>query len=250
MTHDVLTTLDTIRPETTHLDEQWSGNALASILAAPVERPTPRTPRKHRARTVVAGAVGVGLLGAGAATAAGLTPQSFSDAFRGWGTVSPESEPGAQAVDPATAKRVATAAGPGGTVFSLVAAPGQDSFSCVAVLFETPASAAAPDPSGFIDANGSQCADVPPADARFGDMAAVDVQRQPMVLGERDVRVLSISAGPATRAVVRTADGEAHPMLRFEGRFYGWFVGQGDDTRKAVLIGYTADGAEVGRARL
>lgn len=247
MTHDVLTTLHAIRPETTHIDEQWSRTALASILAAPVECPAPRT---RRVRTVVAGAVGVGLLGAGTATAAGLTPQAFTDAFSGWGTVSPESEPGAQAVDPATARRVATAAGPGETVFSLVAAPGQDGFSCVAVLFETPSSAAGPDPSGFVDANGSQCADVPPTDARFGDMAAVDVQRQPDVLGERDVRVLSISAGPATSAVVRTADGEAHPMLRFEGRFYGWFVGHGEDTRMAVLIGYTTDGSEVGRTRL
>jgi len=247
MTHDVLTTLDAIRPETTTLDEQWSRTALASILAAPVDRPAPRT---RRVRTVVAGAVGFGLLGAGAATAAGLTPQAFTDVFRSWGTVSPESEPGRQSVDPATAERVATAAGPGETVFSLVAAQGRGGFSCVAVLFETRASAAAPNPSGFVDANGSQCADVPPADARFGDMAAVDVQRQPSVLGERDVRVLSISAGPATRAVVRTADGEVHPMLRFEGRFYGWFVGQGDDTREAVLIGYTADGTEVGRTRL
>jgi len=247
MTHDVLTTLHAIRPETTHLDGQWSRTALASILAEPVDRPAPR-PR--RVSAVVAGAVGVGLLGAGAATAAGLTPQAFTDAFMGWGTVSPEIEPGAQAVDPATAERVATAAGPGDTVFSLVAAPGQDGFSCVAVLFETPASAASPSPSSFVDANGSQCAEAPPADARFGDMAAVDVQRQPTVLGERDVRVLSISAGPATRAVIRTADGEAHPMLRFEGRFYGWFVGQGDDTREAVLIGYTTDGSEVSRTRL
>lgn len=247
MNRDVLSTLDAIRPETTHLDEQWSRTALASILAAPVDRPAPRT---RRVRTVVAGAVGAGLLGAGAATAAGLTPQSFTDAFTSWGTVSPESEPGRQAVDPGMAERVASASGPGETVFSLLAAPGQDGFSCVAVLFETPASAAAAVPSNFVDANGSYCADVPPDDARFGDMAALDVQRQPSVLGERDVRVLSISAGPATRAVVRTADGQTHPMLRFEGRFYGWFVGQGDDTGEAVLIGYDADATEVGRTRL
>ena len=247
MTHDALTTLDAIRPETAQLDEQWSHDALTSIMAARVDRPAPRT---RRVRTVVAGSVGVVLLGAGAATAAGLAPQAFTDAFRGWGTVSPESEPGRQAVDPATAERVATAAGPGGTVFSLVSAPGRDGFSCVAVLFETPASAASADPSDFVDANGSYCADIPPADARFGDMAALDVQRQPGVLGESDVRVLSISAGPAIRAVLRTADGREHAMLRFEGRFYGWFVGQGTDTRRATLIGYADDGTEVGRTRL
>lgn len=247
MTHDVLTTLDAIRPETTQLDEQWSLAVLTSIVATPVDRLAPRT---RRVRTVVAGSVGVVLLGAGAATAAGLAPQAFTDVFRGWGTVSPESDPGAQAVDPATAERVATSAGPGGTVFSLVSAPGRNGFSCVAVLFETPASAAAPDPSDFLDANGSSCADVPPTDARFGDMAAVDVQRQPDVLGKSDVRVLSISAGSATRAVVRTAHGEEHSMLRFGGRFYGWFEGQGDDTRRVTLIGLAADGTEVGRKGL
>lgn len=247
MTHDVLTTLAAIRPETTRLDEQWSRDALESIMAAPVDR---LAPRKRRVTTILAGSVGVVLLGAGAATAAGLAPQAFTDAFRGWGTVSPESEPGAQAVDPATADRVATAEGPGETVFSLVAAPGRDGFSCVAVLFETPASAAAPAPSDFVDANGSMCADAPPTDARFGDMAAQDAQRLPGALGEPDVRVLSISAGPAARASVRTADGEMHSMLRFEGRLYGWFVGQGDSTRKVTLIGYAANGTEVGRTRL
>lgn len=250
MTHDVHTTLAAIRPETTQLDEDWSRAELASILATPVERPDRPVARPRRVRTVVAGAVGVGLLGAGAATAAGLAPQTFTDAFRGWGTVSPESEPGTQAVDPATAERVATAAGPGDTVFSLVAAPGEGDFSCVAALFETPASAAAPVPNDFVDGNGSQCADVPPADARFGDMAALDVQRLPAALGERDVRVLSISAGAATRGVVRTADGRTRSLVGYEGRFYGWFVGAGDRTRAAVLIGFGADGSEVGRTRL
>lgn len=247
MNHDVLSTIDAIRPERVTLDAQWSGTTLASILAVEVERPAARG---RRVRTVAAGVVGVALLGAGAAAAAGLAPRAFTDVFAGWGTVSPESEPGTQAVDPAKAERVATAAGPGGTVFSLVAAPGRDGFSCVAVLFETPASASAPEPSDFVDANGSSCADVPPADGRFGDMAAVDVQRQPDVLGERDVRVLSIWAGPATRAVVRTANGEVRPLLRFEGRFYGWFVGQGGDTGKALLIGYADDGSEIGRTQV
>lgn len=247
MTRDLTTTLEALRPEEDQLDEQWSRMTLASILAT---RVAPSRPRKYRAAGVAAGALGVALVGGGVATAAGLSPQSFVDAFRGWAVVSPESEPGRQAVDPADARRVATAAGPGDTVFTLVAASGRNGFTCVAALFETRASTDAALPNEFIDANGSSCAASPPADARFGDMGAVDVQRQPDVLGARDVRVLSIWAGPATRAVVRTPDGVEHPMLRFDGRFYGWFEGKGDATAPVVLVGYTADGAEVGRTRL
>lgn len=239
-------TLHTLRPETPPFDEQWSRTALASILNAPVERPAPR-PR--RVRTVVAGVAAAGLLSAGAATAAGLVPQVFTDAFSGWGTVPAESEPGRQAVDPATAERVATAAGPNGTVFSLVAAPGSDGFSCVAVLFETSASAASAVPSAFVDGDGSMCAAQPPVDARFGDMAAMDVHRQPDVLGKRDVRVISMSAGSATSAEVRTEDGVRRPLLRFEGRFYGWYVGHGDATAPALVVGFDADGTEIARTR-
>jgi hypothetical protein len=245
MTHDVLGTIDAIRPATTPLDEEWSDATLTSILAAPADR---RAPRK-RVPLIVAGAVGIGLLGAGAAAAAGLAPQAFTDMFSGWGTVWPESEPGTQAVDPATAGRVATAAGPGDTVFSVLAAPGRDGFACVAVLFETAASAAAPEPTDFVDADGSYCAYAPSTDARFGDMAALDGVYQPAALGAPDVRVFSISAGSATRAVVRTADGE-RPLLRFEGRFYGWFAGHGDRTRPAVVVGYADDGTEVARTRV
>ncbi len=36
-------------------------------------------------------------------------------------------------------------------------------------------------------------------------------------------------------------------MLRFEGRFYGFFEGQGDATAPMLLTGYAA---EVGRRRL
>lgn len=248
MNHDVNTTLEALRPEADQLDEDWSRTTLASILATPIAPPPPR--RKNRAVAVAVGALGVALVGGGVATAAGFSPQSFVDAFRNWGVVSPESEPGRQAVDPAAARRVATVAGPGDTVFSLVSASGQNGFTCVAALFETSASTDLAIPNDFVDANGSQCAASPPADARFGGMAALDVQRQPDFLGARDVRVLSIWAGPATRAVLRTADGVEHPLLRFDGRFYGWFEGQGDATAPVVLIGYTADGEEVGRTRL
>ncbi len=247
MTRDLMTTVDALRPRSTELDEDWSRDALASILATPLPQPARR---KHRVGSVVGAALGVGLLGAGAATAAGWSPQSFTDAFSGWGIVSSESEPGTQAIDPATAERVATAAGPGRTLFTLVSAPGQDGFSCVAALFETRTSTAAPVPREFVDANGSYCAPAPPADARFGDMAAEDVQRQPGLLGEQDVRVFSISAGPAARAVARTSDGAPYEVVLFEGRFYGWFVGRGDDTGPTVLIGYAEDGTEVGRTRV
>lgn len=241
------TTLEALRPDTLPFDEQWSRAALAGILATPSGSPTSR-PR--RVRMVVAGAVAVGLLGAGAATAAGLVPQVFTEAFAGWSVVPAEGEPGRQAVDPATAERVATAAGPNGTVFSLVAAPGRDGFSCVAVLFETSASVAAAVPSAFVDGDGGLCAAQPPVDARFGQMAALDVQRLPAALGEREIGVLSIWAGSAARAEVRTADGVRRPLLRLGGRFYGWFVGHGDDAGPALVIGFDADGTEIGRARI
>ena len=77
--------------------------------------PPPRPRRKHAAALAFSAAVIVG--GSGAAAASGLVPQAFIDAFP-WA-----SWPDGPPVDPADARRIATAPGPDGTVFTLMAAP-------------------------------------------------------------------------------------------------------------------------------
>ncbi len=238
--------IDALRPQGDSIDPEWSQETLRLILAT---TPAPARPelRRRRIRKVLVGTGALAVLGGGVAAAADIMPQSFTDAFAGWSLTGHQydDDPGRQSVDPATARRLATEPGPGGTIFSLVAANGTGRYACVAALFETPSSAGKPAPDAFVDANGSSC-DAQPAHAGFGDGAAVDVLREPDTLGEPAVVVYSVATGDAVRAVLQTADGQSYPVLRLNGRFYGWYPGHGSPPG-GVLIGYAANGEELGR---
>lgn len=60
--------------------------------------------------------------------------------------------------------------------------------------------------------------------------------------------VWTASAGAAVRAELRTASGRTYPVVRYDGTFFGWYPPPADGRPRAQLIGYAADGTEIGRA--
>ena len=109
---------------------------------------------------------------------------------------------------------------------------------CTVALFEAPASAALPGPAAFTEASGNWCQDGPDT-APFG--SGVDVE----VSGGRDV--WWTAAGEAVRGELRTPSGETYPVVSSGGRLWGWFPAHVEGEPQAELIGYAADGSEVGR---
>jgi hypothetical protein len=184
------------------------------------------------AATVVVGG------GVGAAAAGGLMPQAFIDAFSApWQTAPAEGNP---SVDPATAERVATAAGPDGRVFTVMAAVAADNpdFTCTVALFETPESAAMPGPAAFVDGSSNWCQDGPET-LPFGSGANIDVFQ--------GYYVWNAPASDAVRGELRTPSGETYPVVSSAGRLWGWFPARVEGEPQAELIGYAADGTEIGR---
>lgn len=209
----------------------------------PLVRPL-RSRRQHAA--VIALSVAVLAGGSGAAAASGLMPQAFIDSLSSWRTW-PEGPP----VDPATAQRIATAPGPDGTVFTLMAAAAADDpdFQCVVALYETPDSALQPGPAAFQDVSGNWCQDGPD-DRPFGAIGS-DVANAAWFTKDIGVRsdtwVWYASAGKAVTAELRTTDGASYPVLKHNGMFFGWVPAPALDQPHPVLIGYDANGKEVGR---
>ena len=261
---DHLATLTALRPDTSGRAwgavEQAAARERVMAVDARAAAPVRRARRRHRHVTALAlsGLLVVG--GAGAAAAAGgLLPQSFTDAFSGWGTTPREGGsryegPDAQAVgpdragpaiDPSTGQRVASAPGPNGTVFTLVTAHATDpAYQCTAVLFESPTSAGQPLPSDFRSSYHDTCQEGP-AQGTF-DMKGT---HEP----EKGVWTWSATAGDAVRATLVGPDGTSYPVLGEAGALYGWFPGHADlvggtlaTDRLYVLTGYAADGSVVG----
>lgn len=238
--HDPMAVLTALRPRA-EADPGWSdqdrAQVLARVLASPRPSP-PRRPARHRRRALTLGiSAALVAAGGGAAVAGGAVPQAFVDAFaywqdEPWGPASPS-------VDPSTAERVATAPGPDGTVFTVVSAhaAGDPQWRCTTALFETPESAAMPGPAVFTDAFGSFCEG--PRTISFGDYAGVSVTSGRYVW--------QVGAGAAVRGELRTASGESWPVVLAGGSFYGWFPAPQPGEAQAVLVGYAADGTELGR---
>ena len=240
MTRDRLTILSDIRPQVT-LDAVWTPEqqtaARKRILA---DRPVASSRRPGRARaTVLAGALTLGVIalpGVAAAIGNGMQAQAFFGAYDYWfddplGTV-----------DPTTADRAATAAGPDGQVFSVVTAKTTDGRVCMAPVFESSTSSRAALPDYFQDVAGSFCVDGA-STAPFG----------PDTLGRTDSgAVWWAHAGDATTAEQRMPSGELYPVVLVEGYFFGWFpLPPGDDfdihEDFPTITGYAADGTEVGQ---
>jgi hypothetical protein len=239
---DLLAVVDAVRPSS-DIDRLWNPREQAAvrerILTAdqPVDELASRRGRRRRPLVVLAVSGLVVTGGAGAAAAGGLMPQAFTDAFSFW-----QGTPvaGSPEVDPSNAERVATAAGPGGTVFTVMTATAADDpdYVCTVALFETPQSAAEPGPADFTDASGNWCQQGPQT-APFGSGAAIDVSG--------GYYVWHSPAGDAVRAELHTASGQTYPVVRSRGDFFGWFPARSEGEPPAELIGYAADGTELGR---
>lgn len=237
---DLLAVVHRLRP-TSEADQLWDPQEQAAardrILAAgrPVDELAGRR-RKRRPLAVLAFSGAVLVAGTGAAAAGGLMPQAFTDALSNWSSPSTDGGPG---VDPANAKRTATAPGPDGTVFTvLTAAAAQDpDYTCTVALFETKQSAAGPGPAAFEEASSNWCQQGP-ATGPFG-AGGLDV------FG--DYYVYYAVTGDAVRAELHTASGQAYPVVTSGGNFFGWYPAPAAGEGRAELVGYAADGTEVGR---
>lgn len=248
---DPLDVLTALRPAAS---EPAGDHLRRRVLATPVE-PPPRRRSQRRWVVVLAGALVVS--GAGAAAATGRVPDVFVQAFSGW-TDDGWRENEVAGADPATAERVATQPGPDGLVFSVMAAPtravddpdGPVVGACTVAVLETPASAAGFGPSDFEDASGSGCRPSLKGE-RFATLGGVDVvDAARSRLAARDLWVWSYAAGDAVTAEVVTADGRRWPALEHDGTLYGWIPAPAQDGPQPELVGYAADGSEVGRAPL
>lgn len=254
---DAYTLLVALRPGTAE-EQGWDAHAQQvvreRILADPGAPGTRRTTRRRRFALALAGALVV--TGGGAAAASGRIPEVFTDAFASWGADWSENE--VTGADPATAERVATQPGPDGTVFSVVAAPTRSSAdpdgpvtgACTVAVLETAASAREPGPADFQDVSSSGCQPSHRGLA-LGERGGIDVAyAEDSRLGvTEDLWVWQYSAGDAVTAQVVTADGRTWPALLHDGTLYGWVPAPADGERP-VLVGYAADGTEVGRVEL
>lgn len=166
--------------------------------------------------------------GLGVAAAGGALPD-FSHYFSFW-----KSDAG---VDPATATRAATAPGPDGTVFAVWTARGRG-MECFAPLFETPHSAATPDPSEF-QGSGSSCAPIGLKNA-FGATRAIT--------GDDTKATYEVSAGDTARAELKLPDGTRRPAVQVKGRYFGWYTN--GLNRTVDLVAYNTDGTVAGTVEL
>jgi hypothetical protein len=224
--------LEELRPDPVTMDPTWSHETLTRVMAGDSHSTRARTPRlgKRRVAMVSLAVVATSVAGVGVASANGLMPNSFTDAFSGW-----QHWPGHSA-DPATAERIATAPGPDGMVFSVLSTGHGHGDSCRTSVVESAESATHALPDAFTNIYGSFCSDAATAPT-FGSTA---VSNQDVAAG------FTVSAGNAVRAEVRTPDGQAYPALLVEGDFWGWFP----RTAHPTLVGFAADGSVVGTVRL
>lgn len=220
-----------LRPTIRPLDADWSHTTLARVMAAGPHAVIRGAGQRSKRRIAAIGVVVAASLvaGVGVASASGVMPQAFTDAFASW-----KSWPG-KGADPADAERVATAPGPNGSVFTVMSTSDADGSSCRTAILETADSAEGPGPASFTQVYGDFCAEGPTFQT-FGN-AGVDYTV---------VAAYMVSAGEAVRAVVQTPSGQEYPALLVHGDFWGWFP----KTAHPTLTGYAADGSVVGTVTL
>ncbi|WP_109773506.1 hypothetical protein [Quadrisphaera granulorum] len=192
------------------------------------------------------------LTGGGVAAAGGHLPLAFTSAFASW--AEDWSMNGVHGVDSDTAERVATAPGPDGTTFTVMAAPsttldGADA-ACTVVVLERAGSLRSAGPSEFLDVLDSGCA--PGLQGQPFGVASVSLVRADDApeWTSQDLYVWTAAAGHAATAEVITADGRRWPAVSYDGTLYGWIPAPREGTALPQLIGYAADGSEVGRSDL
>ncbi|GAA2031194.1 hypothetical protein WDZ16_16145 [Pseudokineococcus marinus] len=237
MNDDRLTVLRQVRPEPS-LDVVWTADEQRSVLARILaDRRTGEqqaaVPRRTK-RAAVAGVAALALMAApGLAVAIddGIKERAFVDAYGYW------AETLGGPVDPAAATRVVTAPGPYDGTFSVLASTSSEGMTCVATVFETASSATADLPDDFND-GGSFCHEAP-STRPFG----LDT----IMYGDTAV-VWWAHAGDAVTGELVDTDGAVYPVVLAEGYLFGWYPSpsrEPDD--RPTLVGYAADGSEVGR---
>ncbi|MGC4765233.1 hypothetical protein ACLQ20_20485 [Micromonospora sp. DT46] len=232
---DMMIVVEKLRPVTA-VDDRWPAStreaALAHLLVNIAGDLPEAPPRSHRRRVVFTAALAAGLVASGAsiAVAGGLLPESFTKPLSFWAT-----ETGG-AVDVQTARRVAQAPGPDGTVLSVWSAKGQDGTTCIAPLFEPPGDLDRPAPTSFKLAGG-QCT------------GAADRGTEPLSTmgGSEDgggIHTMWAAAGDAVRAELRLPDGSVRLAVRAEDVFFFWYLAN-ESVDPPVLVGYDAAGKVV-----
>ncbi|MCW6008662.1 hypothetical protein K1W54_29570 [Micromonospora sp. CPCC 205371] len=222
--------LENLRPTST-VDEAWPPSdrdaALERVLASSV--PASTAPSRRR-RVLLTTAVTAALLatGAGVATASGVLPESFTKELSFWA-----SETGG-GVDVDTARRIAQAPGPDGTVLSVWAGTGANGTTCVSPMFEAPGDLDRPAPAS-VRAAGGQCT---PADSpgTFGDLGGS--------ADERGIHTMWGPAGEAARAELRLPDGTVRAALAAAGMYFYWYLAN-ETVEAPFLVGYDASGKVV-----
>lgn len=238
MKQDRLTVLSEMRP-TGSLDAVWTADEQTVVRERILsDRTSPARVRPHRRRhAALSGVLAFGLVclpGVAGAVGSGMEPQAFFDAYDYWGD-NPDG-----AVDPATATRAASAAGPFGGTFSVLTARNEDGLTCMTPVFESTTSEKALLPDDF-EGGFSTCGSVP-STRPFAVDAVEYVDTATVWFGH---------AGDAVTAELRMPSGEVYPVLRVEGYLFGWYPLPTPGERDApVLTGFAADGTEVGTAEL
>jgi hypothetical protein len=229
-----LTTLEKLRPATT-VANCWPAAArdavLERLLQATADSPPPVRVRPRRRRLLLTAALTAGLLtsGAGIATAGGLLPDSFIGPLSFWAK-----ETGG-AVDVQTARRVAQAPGPDGTVLSVWSARSEDGTTCIAPMFESPGPLDRPAPTDFRLAGGN-CERKSDLDRGSGNGP---FDRVGGSSDDRGIHTMWAAAGGVPRAELRLADGTMRPALLAEGQFFFWYLAD-ERVDPPTLVGYDA----------
>ncbi|MEW2376584.1 hypothetical protein AB0883_10835 [Micromonospora sp. NPDC047812] len=228
---DTMIIVEKLRPVTT-IEDHWPASArkaaLERLLIATAAEPPEAPQRSRRRRVVLTAALTAGLVvsGASVAAAGGLLPESFTKPLSFWAT-----ETGG-VVDVQTARRVAQAPGPDGTVLTVWSAKGQGGTTCIAPMFEPPGDLDRPAPTSFTLAGG-QCADGDQGKESFSSMGgSADGQ---------GIHTMWTTAGNAVRAELRLPDGTVRSAVRAEDLFFFWYLAN-ENVDPPVLVGYSAAG--------
>lgn len=202
----------------------------------------PRSTRRARRLSAIAASLPLVALGAGAAAATGVMPSPFTDEY----DQSLREQPlrGQEGIDPATAKRLSSTAGPAGHAFTVMIARGTGTYVCTMALIEKlPLDRRGP---ADFEGGGSVCQTATknaPYGGRFGSSEINPIYA-------RDAVLVRTAAGKAVRADIRTPEGRTIPTIYAEGWFYGWFPNPVDPQATVTLTGYDADGVPVGTEKL
>jgi hypothetical protein len=230
------TILEKLRPVTA-VDDEWPPAAREAALERLLLEPAATAPAPRRPRLLVTAGLTAAIfaVGAGVATAGGLLPESFTGSLSFW-----TNETGG-GVDVQTARRVAQAPGPDGTVLTVWSARSADGTVCVAPMFEAPGPLERPAPADFRLAGG-QCG---PADIRsqpvFGSTGGSSTPE--------GIHTMWASAGGAVRAELRLTDGSVRPALAAESMFFFWYEAN-ERVAPPTLVGYDSAGKVVGERPL